>query len=142
MKTAVEIEMEDLEDHLTYNTKHKCLTQRKVVGGDVNRVARTFPVSDYKGATHPLFSGPMSYFPDALLAIAELCKVGNDQHNPDMPLHWSRDISSEHLDKAVGHILQAGNIDSDKVRHTTKAAWRLLAELQLEIEDARRSQHS
>ena len=126
MTTAVEIEMNDkaAEAGPRYHT----------VDGDCNRIARTFPVTAFKGTTHPLFSGPLSYFPDALLAIAELCKVGNDQHNPDMPLHWSRNISSEHLDKAMGHLLNSGLIDGDGVRHLTKATWRLLAELQLEIE--------
>lgn len=88
----------------------------------------------------PLHSGVLKYFPDALLAVAAVSKAGNDQHNPGQPLHWSRDKSSDHLDSASRHLLEAGTLDVDGLRHTAKAAWRLLAELQLEIERAQASE--
>jgi hypothetical protein len=82
----------------------------------------------------PLHSGVMMYFPDALLEVAKLSRIGNDQHNAGQPLHWAREKSNDHLDSAARHMLEAGSLDVDGVRHTAKAAWRLLAELQLEIE--------
>lgn len=85
----------------------------------------------------PLFSGCLAYFPDALLAVAELSRVGNDQHNPGQPLHWDRSKSSDELDAAARHMIDAGTIDSDGVRHSTKLAWRALANLQKEIEASR-----
>ena len=85
---------------------------------------------------HPLMTGCLDYFPDALLAVAELSKIGNDQHNPGEPLHWARDKSKDHADCAGRHLIDRGKIDTDGVRHTTKAAWRILAELQLELEEA------
>ena len=77
-------------------------------------------------------------FPDALMEVAHASWVGNEQHNPGEPLHWSRHKSSDHIDCAVRHLIEAGKIDSDGVRHSAKAAWRALAVLQLEIESERK----
>jgi len=89
---------------------------------------------------HPLFSGVMNYFPDALLEVAHTSKIGNDQHNPGQPLHWAREKSSDHLDCAARHMLDFKAIDTDGGRHGAKAVWRLLAELQLTIEAERATQ--
>ena len=83
----------------------------------------------------PIITGCLDYFPDALLAVAAVSKAGNDQHNPGEALHWSREKSSDHADTAGRHLMQRGMIDSDGQRHTAKAAWRILAMLQLEIEE-------
>jgi hypothetical protein len=82
----------------------------------------------------PLFSGFLAYFPDAAAAVAEVSRVGNDQHNPGQPLHWDRSKSTDQEDCLVRHLLEAGTRDSDGLRHTAKLAWRALAMLQLEIE--------
>ena len=82
----------------------------------------------------PICTGVLDYFPDALAAVAHCSKVGNDQHNPGQPLHWERGKSTDHADCAVRHLLQRGTIDTDGVPHTAKAAWRILALLQLEVE--------
>jgi len=87
----------------------------------------------------PLFSGLIKYFPDALAAVAELSRIGNDQHNPGKPLHWDRSKSGDELDALCRHLWEAGLIDTDKVRHSTKIVWRALANLQKEIEAARES---
>lgn len=85
----------------------------------------------------PVFSGVVAYFPDALIALAAVSKTGNDQHNPGQPLHWARDKSNDHVDCAMRHLIEHGQIDTDGHSHTAKAAWRLLAMLQLEIEASR-----
>ena len=82
----------------------------------------------------PIYSGVLKYFPDALAEVARVSKAGNDQHNPGQPLHWAREKSTDHLDCATRHMLEAGTVDTDGQRHTAKAAWRLLAQLQTEIE--------
>lgn len=82
----------------------------------------------------PLYSGLLRYFPDALVAVAELSRIGNDQHNPGKPLHWDRSKSTDEHDALLRHLLDAGTLDSDGVRHATKVAWRALAALQKEIE--------
>jgi hypothetical protein len=86
----------------------------------------------------PVFSGVLKYFPDAIVAIAELSRIGNDQHNPGQPLLWDRSKSTDELDALARHLLDAGTLDTDSVRHSTKVAWRALANLQKEIEEDRK----
>lgn len=99
--------------------------------------APTLPDDASERKRIPLYSGVLKYFPDALCAVAELSRIGNDQHNPGEPLHWSRGKSDDHHDCLERHHLDAGLIDKDGVRHSTKVAWRALAALQLEIEASR-----
>lgn len=82
----------------------------------------------------PVYSGVLMYFPDAILELAKVSYAGNEQHNPGQPLQWSRHKSNDHLDALVRHLLTAGQIDDDGIRHSAKVAWRALANLQLEIE--------
>ena len=82
----------------------------------------------------PIYSGVLRYFPLAISAVADLSRVGNDQHNPGEPLHWAREKSTDELDACVRHLMEAGGRDVDGVRHSAKAAWRALANLQKEIE--------
>lgn len=82
----------------------------------------------------PIVTGVLDYFPDALLEVAYCSQVGNDQHNPGQPLHWAKEKSKDEADACVRHLLERGKIDTDGVRHSAKAAWRALANLQREIE--------
>ena len=84
----------------------------------------------------PIFSGVLMYFPDAIVAVAECSKKGNDQHHPDKPLHWDRNKSKDEHDALVRHLMEAGTFDTDGVRHSAKVAWRALAALQKELEAA------
>jgi len=84
----------------------------------------------------PVASGCLDYFPNALLAVAELSRIGNEQHNPGAPLHWDRTKSQDEADALLRHLIDRGKIDTDGVRHSAKVAWRALALLQKEIEDA------
>ena len=86
----------------------------------------------------PVFSGVLQYFPDAIRAVARCSFVGNEQHNPDKPLHWDRAKSGDELDALTRHLLDAGTLDTDGVRHSTKVCWRALANLQKEIENERK----
>ena len=85
----------------------------------------------------PLFSGCLKYFPDALMAVASCSKAGNDQHNPGTALHWDRSKSGDELDALMRHLVDAGTMDADGIRHSAKVAWRALANLQKEIEQDR-----
>jgi|TARA_R110002074_G_scaffold27032_6_gene78902 hypothetical protein len=82
----------------------------------------------------PVYSGVLKYFPDAIIEVARCSYAGNHQHNPDKPLHWDRSKSGDELDALARHLLEAGTIDSDGIRHSAKIAWRALANLQKEIE--------
>lgn len=88
----------------------------------------------------PVYSGVLKYFPDAILELARVSYVGNEQHNPGEPLHWSRGKSNDHKDALMRHLIDAGQIDDDGVRHSAKVAWRALASLQLEIEKAQQDE--
>lgn len=83
----------------------------------------------------PIVTGCLDYFPDALLAVAELSRIGNEQHNPGKPMFWDRTKSTDEADTLGRHLIQRGTRDTDGVRHTTKVAWRALALLQKEIEN-------
>ena len=104
-----------------------------------NRVT-TLPASPEERKQYPVFSGVLAYFPDAIAAVAHLSWVGNQQHNPGQPLHWARGKSTDQEDTLLRHLMESGGgnvgtgFDTDGIRHSAKAAWRVLAKLQLEIE--------
>lgn len=85
----------------------------------------------------PVVRGVLDYFPDAILEIAHVSWVGNEQHNPGQPLHWAREKSTDEADCIVRHLIQRGSLDSDGLRHTAKVAWRALALLQRELDHER-----
>ena len=86
---------------------------------------------------YPVYSGVLGYFPAALAEVAHVSYVGNEQHNPGEPLHWARDKSTDQGDTALRHIMDHENdpIDIDGGYHLAKAAWRILARLQIFLEE-------
>ena len=100
----------------------------------------TLPITDAERKALPIFDGVLMYFPDAVLAIAAVSKAGNDQHNPGEPLHWARGKSMDQFNTNLRHQLDhrtGQRYDTDGQRHLAKAAWRVLAALQLDIEAER-----
>lgn len=100
------------------------------------RDERGMSAADRKNA--PVARGVLDYFPDALLEVANLSRIGNEQHNPGQPMHWAREKSTDHADCIIRHLIDRGTLDTDGVRHAAKVAWRALALLQLEIEASRK----
>jgi hypothetical protein len=96
--------------------------------------ASTLPENAADRKRYPVATGVLDYFPDALVAIANVSWTGNNQHNPGEPLHWTRGKSMDQDDTIIRHFLQRGTFDTDGLRHSAKMAWRALALLQLEIE--------
>jgi dATP/dGTP diphosphohydrolase len=90
----------------------------------------------------PIARGVLDYFPRAVAAVAELSRIGNEQHNPGQPMHWAKDKSTDHADCIVRHLIERGTIDTDGVRHATKVAWRALALLEIELEGESNAQGS
>ena len=83
----------------------------------------------------PLARGLLDYFPRALVAVANLSRIGNEKHNPGEPLHWSKEKSNDHADCIVRHLIERGTVDLDDGQlHSTKVAWRALALLEIELE--------
>ena len=103
---------------------------------DVKKVWNAFLSTDsHERKDTPIYSGVMAYFPLALAEIAKLSKAGNDKHNPGQPLHRSRGKSNDHADCIARHLLEIGTRDPDDGHlHSTKLAWRALANLQIELE--------
>ena len=91
--------------------------------------------SENRKAT-PVYTGVLKYFPDAIGDVARCSQAGNDQHHSDKPLHWDRAKSGDELDALARHLIEAGTIDTDGIRHSAKVAWRALANLQKELEEA------
>lgn len=87
----------------------------------------------------PVYSGFMAYFPDAIVKVAELSRIGNEQHNPGKPLHWDRSKSGDERDALARHLLDSTKtkLDVDNVWHATKVAWRAMADLQKLCEHTR-----
>ncbi len=85
----------------------------------------------------PIWDGVIAYFPDAWAEIAKVSVLGNKQHALGEKLHFNRYVSTDHLNKVMRHCLdhEAGVVlDEDGTRHLAKAAWRILAALQVSIE--------
>lgn len=100
----------------------------------IQNVLRVLPHDPADRKDHPIVTGVLDYFPLAIAAVARVSKAGNDQHNPGEPLHWARNKSNDHVDCVVRHLIERGSLDVDGQRHTAKAAWRVLAILQEELE--------
>jgi hypothetical protein len=122
------------EYRLSYTNKDSVLDTRLLGPGGAPTRATTLPTDGADRKNYPVASGVLDYFPDALVALSAISKAGNDQHNPGMTMRWDRSKSQDESDTCIRHFLQRGTLDTDGKRHTAKAAWRLLAILQKEIE--------
>ena len=92
--------------------------------------------TDKERKQSPLYSGVLRYFPDALVQVAQCSFIANEQHNPGQKMFWNRAKSPDELDSLTRHLIHAGEIDTDGIRHSAKVAWRALANLQKELENA------
>ena len=101
---------------------------------DMVKAPEAFTAHSAWRKARPIYTGVLRYFPDALMAVAHCSQVGNDQHNPGQPVHWDKSLSSDEADALVRHLLKAGTLDTDGVRHSAKVAWRALALLQRELD--------
>ena len=66
----------------------------------------------------------MKYFPNAMIAVSRLSKMGNDQHHPGTTLHWDKDKSKDDMDALMRHALEG---------HHEAVAWRAMANLEREL---------
>lgn len=85
----------------------------------------------------PLYSGLLTYFPEALNHVANCSYKGNLQHHSEKPLHWDKDKSNDHPDAMLRHLSDhyKNPIDEDGVLHLAKVAWRALANLEIYLEE-------
>lgn len=101
-----------------------------------NAVGLSLPEDATTRKSIPMVSGLLDYFPAALAAVAEVSRIGNDKHNPGQPMHHARGKSMDHADCILRHLVDRGLISGEGVRHSALVAWRALALLQQELEDA------
>lgn len=76
----------------------------------------------------PMDRGLLAYFPNALAGVAELSRIGNEQHNPGEDMYWARDKSNDHGDCIIRHQADWDQLDEDGMPHCAKVAWRALAQ--------------
>lgn len=87
---------------------------------------------------YPVYSGFIKYFPNAILEVAHLSKIGNDQHNKGEPLHWAKEKSTDEPDALMRHLIDHAKgitYDTDGIAHLVKVAWRAMALLERELEN-------
>lgn len=90
----------------------------------------TLPTDSAERKRRPLYRGPIRYFPAALAAVAEICQIGNEKHNPGQELHHSRGKSIDHADCIVRHLIdmsENGGLDENGMPQVAYIAWRALA---------------
>jgi len=98
------------------------------------------PTDDKSRKELPIFKWLTEYFPDAIIACVKVSVAGNIQHNPELDpadIKWARGKSTNQMDTAFRHMWDhklGVTRDADGQYHLAKAAWRILAELQLQIE--------
>lgn len=116
--------------------------------------------TDYKARKDfPLMTFLTAYMPDTMEALVELSRQGNVQHNISTPedspfylsgdrIAWERAKSQDEMETLMRHAWEHERakrrsdgysmIDSDKMLHIVKAAWRACAEAQKTIETFRK----
>lgn len=88
-------------------------------------IKNLFPNDPAERKLYPIFSGFLSYFPSAVVAVSHHIVEGNAQHNLGSELYWDRSKSTDHLDCAIRHSMEGDLV---------AAAWRILAALQMKLE--------
>lgn len=112
--------------------------------GKVGAARPLLPTEAAERKKFPIATGVLDYFPSALLEVARVSYVGNEQHNPGQPLHWARGKSMDQADTTLRHLMEglergaSGELhltkDGDGTYHLAKGCWRLLALLQEGLE--------
>lgn len=126
-----------VEEHFEAEAAKKAEFERELGGGDITITQKN--KAQERKAT-PVFQGVLSYFPDALKAVARVSAQGNVQHGLEgEKLTWQKDLSNDHEDALTRHLIDHSidPMDDDGHLHLTKVAWRALAALQIHLEDGK-----
>ena len=102
-----------------------------------------FPDNDQARKLLPIFKLVTRYFPKALREVTKVSVANNVRYSPEKDpadINWARGKSTDQLGSAFRHMMEAA-VDG-KVFETgtdiyilAEAAWRILAALELEIEN-------
>jgi hypothetical protein len=88
---------------------------------------------DERREDYAMADGLLDYFPNALAEVAAHSKRAMKQHGLT-EFKWHRGKSTDHRNKIVRHVIDAGKFDDRGNRHSTALVWRALALLQEELE--------
>lgn len=83
---------------------------------------------------YPLWDGLFAYFPAALCEVARWSRVGGAKYNQS-ELRWVREVSTDHKNKILRHLLDAEKKVDGDFYEATALAWRSLALLQELLEN-------
>lgn len=84
---------------------------------------------------HPMCTGFVDYFPDAMAIVSHVSWRGNNKHNPGEELHHARGKSVDHADCIVRHqSTRDWPEDNIPLLHMAEEAWRSMAQLQEAME--------
>lgn len=100
------------------------------------------PVDAKSRKAAPMARGFLDYFPLAIAAVASCSRIASEQHNPGEPMRWAKEKSTDHADCILRHLAERGTIDADGIPHSAKVAWRAMALLQIELENAAKGSSS
>lgn len=84
-----------------------------------------FPEDSAARKEYPIYSGFLQYFPAAIAAIARHSYLGNQKHNPGLPLNHDRAKSGDEPDALARHLMEGDYVGM---------AWRALSLLQKHLE--------
>ena len=111
-----------------------------------------YPENDKERKNTPVFKMRTRYFPKALREVTKVCVANNVRYNPDREpadINWARGKSADQLGSLDRHITErevdgkvfeaidpaiAAKVGFDRIYVMAEAAWRALAQLELDIE--------
>lgn len=88
----------------------------------------------------PVYSGVITYFPNALKEVSKVSLAGAKQHGQTRDtMHWDKTKSTDNTDALMRHLIDhsINPVDDDNMLHLAKVAWRALASLERYLEDNR-----
>ena len=103
-------------------------------GRDMDK--RILPDDPAVRSEYPLAEGLFFYFPAALCEVARWSKVGGAKYNGEGgSLRWIREVSVDHENKILRHLLDARQVDEHGFVEAVALAWRALALCQTILEE-------
>lgn len=95
-----------------------------------------FGETDAERKACPVFDGFVMYFPRSMAAIARHSAKANEKHNPGEKLHWARGKSTDHLNTALRHLIDAGMgiLWDGEYNNMVANGWRTMAALETYLE--------
>ena len=126
------IERERRMDIIAHNGKHHYDLSN--ASSDTKPIYKVTGAEERKGM--PVYSGVLTYFPDALKEVSKCSLAGQKQHNHGDKLYWDKNKSTDNADALVRHLIDHNSnpMDDDGILHLAKVAWRALATLQIYLD--------